>query len=173
MSPGVRRFRTAYVGLGSNVDPARHLALALDQLDRQFGGLECSPVCQSPAAGYAGPDYWNLCVAFETALPARALKTCLKQIEQSLGRQPDEPRHVPKILDADLLLLGDEIASEPPLPHPEILTRAYVLGPLAMLVPDLRLPGSPVRLEDLWRRFEGRDTLRVLLPDSVICPRPR
>jgi 2-amino-4-hydroxy-6-hydroxymethyldihydropteridine diphosphokinase len=164
LNPDSRRSRKAYVGLGSNVHPARHLAGALDELGRQFGPLGHSPVCLSPAAGYAGPDYWNLCVVFETALPAADLKACLKQIEQRLGRKPDEPRDSPKILDADLLMLGDEIASEPALPHPEILTRAYVLGPLAMLAPDLRLPGTSVRLGDLWRDFEGRDTIRVLVP---------
>lgn len=170
MNPQPRSLRQAYVGLGSNVDPARHLARALDELGRQFGRLECSPVCQSPAAGYAGPDYWNLCVTFETDRPAAELKTCLKHIEQRLGRKADEPRNAPKVLDADLLLLGDEIAAEPPLPHPEILSRAYVLGPLAMLAPDLRLPGSSVRVGDLWRGFEGRDTLRVLVPHPFPSP---
>jgi 2-amino-4-hydroxy-6-hydroxymethyldihydropteridine diphosphokinase len=167
LNPESRRLRQAYVGLGSNVDPARHLERALDELGRQFGRLECSPVCGSPAAGYAGPDYWNLCVAFETDRPAVELKTCLKQLEQRLGRKPNEPRNAPKVLDADLLLLGDEIAVEPPLPHPEILTRAYVLGPLAMLAPDQRLPGSSIPLGDLWRGFEGRDTLRVLIPHPI------
>jgi 2-amino-4-hydroxy-6-hydroxymethyldihydropteridine diphosphokinase len=173
LNPEPRRLRQAYVGLGSNVDPARHLARALDELGRQFGRLERSPVCDSPAAGYVGPDYWNLCVAFETDRPAAELKTCLKQIEQRLGRKPDEPRNAPKVLDADLLLLGDEIAAEPPLPHPEILTRAYVLGPLAMLAPDRRLPGSSIPLGELWRDFEGRDTLRVLFPDPFRIPEPR
>jgi 2-amino-4-hydroxy-6-hydroxymethyldihydropteridine diphosphokinase len=159
--------RCAFVGLGSNVEPARHLRAALVALGRSFAPLRRSPVCVSPAAGYEGPDYWNLCVAFDTELSAEALVAWLKDLEHSLGRQPGEPRHAPKILDADLLLLGDETSVEPPLPHPEILTRAYVLGPLAMLAPGRRLPGGTDPFMDLWRNFAGADGLKVLEPDPL------
>jgi 2-amino-4-hydroxy-6-hydroxymethyldihydropteridine diphosphokinase len=162
-----RALRRAFVGLGSNVDPARNLRAALVALERAFGDLRRSPVCASPAEGYDGPDYWNLCVGFDTALPAEALVAWLKDLERSLGRQPNEPRHAPKTLDADLLLLGDETSAEPPLPHPEILSRAYVLGPLAMLAPRHRLPGGTDPFSDLWRSFAGADELTVLEPDPL------
>jgi len=159
--------RRAFVGLGSNVDPARNLRAALVALERAFAQLRRSPVCVSQAVGYDGPDYWNLCVAFATELSAQALVARLKDLERSLGRQPGEPRHAPKTLDADLLLLGDETSAEPPLPHPEILTRAYVLGPLAMLAPRQRLPGATQPFGDLWRNFAGADALTVLEPDPL------
>lgn len=159
--------RRAFVGLGSNVEPARHLRLALAGLDRAFAGLQRSPVCSSPAEGYAGPDYWNLCAAFDTALPAEELVVWLKGLERSLGRQSGEPRLAPKTLDADLLLLGGMVSQLLPLPHPEIVTRAYVLGPLAMLAPDLVLPGAGTRLGDLWRDFRGAGALTILDPDPL------
>jgi 2-amino-4-hydroxy-6-hydroxymethyldihydropteridine diphosphokinase len=159
--------RRAFVGLGSNVEPARHLRAALAGLDRTFSGLQRSPVCVSPAEGYDGPDYWNLCAAFDTALPAGELVLWLKGLERSQGRRPGESRHAPKTLDADLLLLGGTVSRQPPLPHPEVLTRSYVLGPLAMLAPDLLLPGAGTRLEDLWRDFEGAGALTILDPDPL------
>ena len=167
MSRDRRSARRAYVGLGSNVDPARNLRAALVALERTFGDLRRSPVCVSPAEGYDGPDYWNLCVAFDTELSAEPLVARLKDLERSLGRQPGEPRHAPKALDADLLLLGDETSVEPPLPHPEILTRAYVLGPLAMLAPGHRLPGGTGPVSNLWRNFAGAEALTVLEPDPL------
>jgi 2-amino-4-hydroxy-6-hydroxymethyldihydropteridine diphosphokinase len=142
-------------------------------MDDHLGPLRCSSVCASPAVGYSGPEYWNLCVTFDTALSAAELRACLKRLERRLGRKADEPRNAPKTLDADLLLLGDEIAVEPPLPHPEILTRAHVLGPLAMLAPDLRLPGNRHGLGTLWAAFEGRDALRVLVPPPFQPPESR
>jgi 2-amino-4-hydroxy-6-hydroxymethyldihydropteridine diphosphokinase len=162
-----RPARRAFVGLGSNVDPAWNLRAALMALGRAFAQLRRSPVCVSQAVGYDGPDYWNLCVAFDTELSGEALVARLKDLERSLGRQPGEPRHAPKTLDADLLLLGDETSVEPPLPHPEILTRAYVLGPLAMLAPGHRLPGGADPVSDLWRDFAGADELTVLEPDPL------
>ena len=157
--------RRAFIGLGSNVEPARNLRAALMALGEVFAQLRRSPVCVSPAAGYEGPDYWNLCVAFDTERSAKTLVAWLKELERSLGRWPGEPRHVPKTLDADLLLLGDETSVEPPLPHPEILTRAYVLGPLAMLAPALRPPGMTASVSELWRDFPGSDVLTALEPD--------
>jgi len=159
--------RRAFVGLGSSVDPARHLRLALAEVGRAFSGLERSPVCVSPAFGYEGPEYWNLCASFTTSLDAGALRAWLKDLERRLGRQPREPRYAPKTLDADLLLLGDETSDFPPLPHPEILARAYVLGPLAMLDPKRRLPGNPVPVGTIWKTFPGASALQVLHPDPL------
>ena len=52
------------------------------------------------------------------------------------------PRHGPRPLDVDLLLLGDvELGSERlTLPHPEVTSRRFVLVPLLELEPDLALP---------------------------------
>ncbi len=159
--------RRALIGLGSNVEPARHLRAALAEMDRAFDNLRRSPVCVSAAAGYDGPDYWNLCVGIDTELRAGELVKWLKELERSLGRNPHEPRFSPKTLDADLLLLGNEISTDPVLPHPEILTRPYVLGPLAMLEPERMIPGTGVRVRDLWRDFGHRDALAVLEADPL------
>lgn len=153
------------VGLASNVSPEHHLRLALGDLGERFPDLRRSPVCVSPAVGYSGPDYWNLCVTFTTTLSASALVSLLKVLERRLGRAPSEPRYAPKTLDADLLLLGDETGGEPPLPNPEIFSRAYVLGPLARLFPGLVLPGGGPALAELWKNFEGERALRFLPGD--------
>jgi len=159
--------RRAFVGLGSNVEPASHLRRALDEIAGTFGAVQRSPVCASPAAGYEGPDYWNLCVAFDTVLSASELVAWLKQLEARLGRRPEEPRYAPKTLDADLLLLGRLISEQPPLPHPEIFTRHYVLGPLAMLAPELRLPDREEPVGVLWRELQRSGRLDVLSPDPL------
>lgn len=167
MSTESARLRRAFVGLGSNVEPANHLRRALEDLAGTFGAVRRSPVCASPAVGYAGPDYWNLCVTFDTTLSASELVAWLKRLEARLGRRPEEPRHAPKTLDADLLLLGGQVSRQPPLPHPEILTRFYVLGPLALLAPDLQLPDGEVPVGALWNERKGAARLEVLSPDPL------
>ena len=65
----------------------------------------------------------------------------------------DAPRHSPRPLDVDLLLLGDlELSTERlTLPHPEVTTRRFVLAPLLELDPELALPDG-TRLADALPR---------------------
>jgi 7,8-dihydro-6-hydroxymethylpterin-pyrophosphokinase len=59
------------------------------------------------------------------------------------------PRHGPRPLDLDLLLLGDlELSTERiTLPHREVVSRRFVLAPLLELDPELTLPEG-TRLAD-------------------------
>jgi 2-amino-4-hydroxy-6-hydroxymethyldihydropteridine diphosphokinase len=55
-------------------------------------------------------------------------------------------------MDMDLLLYGDEIGAGPGyvLPRPDLLRRAYMLGPLAELAPQLRHPLAGQSMAELW-----------------------
>lgn len=164
---GPAQRQTIFLGLGSNLDPEHHLRSALVLLQAHFGPIQRSPVCQTPAQGYAGADYWNLCVRLHTALGLARFNAYLKVLERLHGRRPDEPRLAPKSLDVDLLLVDDLITAAPPLPHPEILMYAHVLGPAALLDPNYRMPGTTQSLGALWAAFPERQHLRILDPDPL------
>ena len=59
-------------------------------------------------------------------------------------------------MDIDVLLYGDLICDEPrlKLPRPDLLKRAYMLGPLADLAPDLVHPTQKLTIGELWARFD-------------------
>ena len=86
------------------------------------------------------PDFLNACLRIETDLEPEALLDLCKEVERELGRVPGGPRHGPRPVDVDLLLLGSlEHRSERlRLPHPEIATRRFVLEPLLELDAELR-----------------------------------
>src|SRR5262249_9092440 len=65
-----------------------------------------------------------------------------KAIERALGREPGGPRHGPRPIDIDVLLLeGIELSSARlTLPHPEVGVRRFVLVPLLELDPELTVP---------------------------------
>jgi 2-amino-4-hydroxy-6-hydroxymethyldihydropteridine diphosphokinase len=94
------------------------------------------------------PDFLNAAVRVRTDLdPERLLDLC-KAIEAEHGRAFAAPRHGPRPIDIDLLLLGDiQMSSERlTLPHPEVTSRRFVLAPLLELDPELRLPdGTDLR----------------------------
>ena len=146
----------AYVAAGSNVRPRASLARALSLMDREFPGLRASRAYANPAVGFDGDDFINLVVVFPADLPTEELLERLKAIERACGREPGAPRWGPRTLDLDLLLHDDRVGrvAGKNLPHPDLLTRAWVLGPLAELAPSLVHPVAGERFDSLWARFD-------------------
>ncbi len=68
-----------------------------------------------------------------------------KALEIAAGRTA-APRDTERPLDIDLLWLGDHRRNDPvlTLPHPGLLTRRFVLAPLAEIDPTLSLPPKGV-----------------------------
>jgi 2-amino-4-hydroxy-6-hydroxymethyldihydropteridine diphosphokinase len=96
-----------------------------------------------PMDGTPQPEYVNAVAWLRTTLAPRALLDSLLGIEQAHGRSRGR-RWAARTLDLDLVLYGGEIIDEPGLrlPHPGLTTRAFVLYPLAELVPQMEIPGA-------------------------------
>jgi 2-amino-4-hydroxy-6-hydroxymethyldihydropteridine diphosphokinase len=145
--------RVGYLGLGSNVgDRAGHLRAAIEALRER--GVEVEAVSSGYETEPVGevldqPDFLNAAIRIRTELEPEALLDICKQVEIERGRQLDAPRHSPRPLDVDLLLLGDlELTTDRlTLPHPEVISRRFVLAPLLELDPHLKLPDG-TRLAD-------------------------
>jgi 2-amino-4-hydroxy-6-hydroxymethyldihydropteridine diphosphokinase len=73
-------------------------------------------------------------------------------------------------MDLDLLLYGDLVGEGPGyrLPRPDLLRRAYMLGPAAQLAPAMRHPVEGCTLGELWARFD-RDA-HPLTPVQLPAP---
>jgi 2-amino-4-hydroxy-6-hydroxymethyldihydropteridine diphosphokinase len=135
-----------YLGLGSNVgDRAAHLRAAVELLAER--GVEVEAVSSTYETEPVGEvldqaDFLNAAVRIRTDLEPEALLDLCKEIEAVRGRALDAPRHSPRPLDVDLLLLGDlELRTDRlALPHPEVTSRRFVLSPLLELDPELKLP---------------------------------
>ena len=145
-----------YVAAGSNVAPERNLERALAQLEREFPGVRFSPWYRNRAVGFAGEDFINLVAGFDTTLPVHAVLARLHAIEGRCGRPREAPRWAPRTLDLDVLLYGDLVCDEPglKLPRPDLLKRAYMLGPLAALAPEVVHPTARATIGELWQRFD-------------------
>jgi 2-amino-4-hydroxy-6-hydroxymethyldihydropteridine diphosphokinase len=150
--------RTGYLGLGSNIgDPAAHLRAAIELLEAE--GIEVEAVSSTYVTEPVGkvldqPDFLNAAVRIRTELEPEELLDACKRVEAERGRSFDAPRHSPRPLDVDLLLLGDlELSTARlTLPHREVTTRRFVLIPLLELDPELTLPDG-TRLADARARL--------------------
>jgi 2-amino-4-hydroxy-6-hydroxymethyldihydropteridine diphosphokinase len=147
---------TVYVAAGSNIEPRKNLARAVAQLAAEFPGVRFSPWYQNTAAGFSGDDFINLVAGFDTQLPLAQVLARLHAIETVCGRPRDAPRWAPRSMDLDVLLYGDLVCDEGAvkLPRPDLLKRAYMLGPLAVLAPQVVHPTAGATIGELWRRFD-------------------
>jgi 2-amino-4-hydroxy-6-hydroxymethyldihydropteridine diphosphokinase len=92
-------------------------------------------------------EFLNACLGVETAHDPEGLLDACKSVERSLGRSTGGPRHGPRVIDVDVLLLDAITYSSPrlTLPHRGVTSRRFVLVPLLELDAALMLPdGSPV-----------------------------
>lgn len=157
--------RSGYLGLGSNVgDSAAHLRAALELLPAH--GVEIDAVSSAYVTEPVGevldqPDFLNAAVRIRTALDPEPLLDACKAVEAERGRSFEAPRHSPRPLDVDLLLLGDlELRTDRlTLPHPEVTSRRFVLVPLLELDPELTLPDG-IRLADALAGFGPGQAVR-------------
>jgi 2-amino-4-hydroxy-6-hydroxymethyldihydropteridine diphosphokinase len=142
-----------YLGLGSNVgDRLANLRAAVDELRaRGVEVLAESSLYETAPQGEIldQPDFLNAAIEIETELGPEELLDVCKDVERALGREQGKPRHSPRLIDVDLLLLDDlEYSSERlTLPHAEVTSRRFVLEPLLELDPDMKLPDG-TRLAD-------------------------
>ncbi|MEE4174694.1 MAG: 2-amino-4-hydroxy-6-hydroxymethyldihydropteridine diphosphokinase [Xanthomonadales bacterium] len=134
----------AFLGLGSNVSPERHIAIAIERLKDAFDDFRLSPLYRSQAVGFDGADFINGVASVRTDLSPRALRDWLRRLEDEHGRERNVPKFSDRVLDVDILLYGDRVQDEKdlPLPRPEIFHFAHVLRPLADLAPDRPCPGD-------------------------------
>jgi len=150
----------ALVALGGNVGDARAtLERAVTQL---CDGGAVRLVARSsdyltPPWGVADQaPFINLCLLVATELSPQALLARALEVERALGRDRGrERRWGPRPADIDLLAYEDICLDEPglTLPHPRLFERAFVLVPLAEIVPDRVIAG--VRVRDAAARLDA------------------
>ena len=146
------------VSVGSNLERERNVKDALAALGKAFGELSRSPVYESAAYGFDGPPFYNLVVVFVTPLDIRAVRTKIQAIENLQGREIGEDRSGSRSLDLDLLLYDDAVFHDQGLdvPRREIFEHAYILKPLADLLPAVRHPVTGESFADIWLRLGSR-----------------
>jgi 2-amino-4-hydroxy-6-hydroxymethyldihydropteridine diphosphokinase len=158
--------RVGYLGLGSNVgDREGNIRRAIKELQQSVDVVAASSLYETEPVGEIldQPDFLNAAIRIRTQLiPAELLSLC-KRIEAEMGRDLGGPRHGPRPIDIDLLLLGDiELSTKRlTLPHPEVTSRRFVLAPLLELDPELALPDETRLADALEALGPGQRVSRV------------
>jgi 2-amino-4-hydroxy-6-hydroxymethyldihydropteridine diphosphokinase len=139
----------AAIALGSNLGNSLEIVeSALQSLARKpdLNLVAVSRWYKTIAIGPPQPDYINGCALVEMRSPSKdaatgaapqALLDILFEIEQQFGRERTQ-HWGPRTLDLDLLLYDAIVlhTATLTLPHPRMTERAFVLVPLAEILPD-------------------------------------
>ena len=137
------------IAVGSNRPHGRHgrpaqvVEGAIAELDRHFQLFDASPILLNPAHGGAGRDFANAVALVESNLDPASLLEQLKQVERAFGRRSGR-RWGPRVLDLDLVAWsgGRWRSRRLTVPHKQLDQRAFVLQPVAAVVPGWRVRGA-------------------------------
>ncbi|ADC62822.1 2-amino-4-hydroxy-6-hydroxymethyldihydropteridine diphosphokinase [Allochromatium vinosum] len=140
----------AFIAIGSNIEPERHIALgleALSQIPTTRIGAVSSWYRTRPWGLEAQAEFINLVVEVWTRLTPSALLAATQGVENRLGRIRAQVNG-PRTLDLDILLYGERVDDMPELrlPHPGLLLRDFMLIPLLEIAPEVMHPerGHPI-----------------------------
>jgi 2-amino-4-hydroxy-6-hydroxymethyldihydropteridine diphosphokinase len=168
--------RRGLLGLGSNVGDRRaNLQRAVDALPAiGVEVLASSSTYDTDPVGEVldQPSFLNACLLAATELEPLALLDAVKALEARLGREAGGPRHGPRAIDVDILLLGElELRdARMTLPHEQLLSRRFVLIPALELDFELRAPDG-TRLADALAELDVAEGVRWAGP-PLACPAP-
>lgn len=156
----------ALIALGGNVGDVR--ATFPKAISNILGMTQATLLARSsdyrtpPWGEQAQEPFINACVKVETSLDPHALLFTLHKIEKRFGRdRAKEQRWGPRTLDLDLLAYDDAVINQPDLtlPHPRLFERAFVLVPLAEIVPDRVIAGRSIAAALAQLSTEGIERL--------------
>lgn len=143
----------AFIGIGSNIEPAENVRKAVKLLSCKTHILAISTIYQT--ASLRNPDqplFYNGVVEIETELPPEEFKnSVLHEIENRLGRVRTSDKYAPRTIDLDILIynqLTDYI-------DPEIFERPFLAIPIFELAPSFVIPESEIKISDVAASMAG------------------
>ena len=147
---------TLALSIGSNIDAESNIRAALNALNLEFENIRSSTTYESQAIGFDGDNFLNLVVLADTNKGLDDVTTFLKRLEDRLGRDRLQTRFSGRTMDVDILLYGNEsgMFCGIELPRPEVTENAYVLQPLAELLPDVVHPATGMSYLKLWQDYD-------------------
>jgi 2-amino-4-hydroxy-6-hydroxymethyldihydropteridine diphosphokinase len=144
---------TSYLSLGSNLDnKLENLQRAVNAIHDTIGNvISISKIYSTPAWGFDGNEFYNICIKIGTILEPETLLKALLGIEKTLGRKEKlTTSYENRCIDIDIILYEQRIIQTKHLtiPHPRALDRKFVLSPLFDIYNEKFTPFNHLSLKE-------------------------
>jgi 2-amino-4-hydroxy-6-hydroxymethyldihydropteridine diphosphokinase len=155
--------KTVYIGIGSNLgDPYKNCMKAIEQIKKDpFSGIKAlSPFYRTQPVGIEGQGWFiNAVLCINTGLSSTEIMQMLLDVEKKIGRTRSEVRWESRVIDLDVLLIGNEIINDKNLivPHPRMHTRRFVMAPMVDIAPDLIHPVLKKSMREILNEIPETD----------------
>jgi 2-amino-4-hydroxy-6-hydroxymethyldihydropteridine diphosphokinase len=120
----------ALIGIGSNINPAENIQLAIILLSKALVITDMASIWQTPAVGSQGPDFLNTAILIANPPPLETLKNeVLHGVESSLGRVRTKNKNADRPIDLDVLVYQGKCLDT------DLWEKPHVTIPAAELLP--------------------------------------
>jgi 2-amino-4-hydroxy-6-hydroxymethyldihydropteridine diphosphokinase len=149
-----------FISVGSNIEPADNIKLAIKAFYSRFENVFISSVYQSSSVGFDSSDFLNLVVLIESEqISLDEIKAFLYQVENKANRVRIKNKFSSRTLDLDLLTFNHMVDSANNIPHPDILKYPFVFIPLIEVDANF---SHPLTGEALSTHLKVGDTGRLV-----------
>ena len=143
-----------YLSIGSNLgDRLKFLQLAVGLISYRIPKVtNVSRIYETPAMGFKGNPFYNICVKMNTDLQPKSLLEKLLDIEKYLGRvRSSDSRPKSRKVDIDIIYFKELIINDKALfvPHKNMHERNFVLYPLLDVCSDFKDPRNGKSIQTL------------------------
>ena len=148
----------AFLCLGSNINPKRHIRFAIQRLQQDFDSVVTSNVYKSRAVGFKGDDFLNMAIMLKTDFSLGELLRYTDTLEKEAGRiRVARGNYDSRTLDVDVVMFGDLTGEHKgrQWPSEDIHENAHVLLPMSEIAGDRDHPALGVNFARLWKEFDS------------------
>ena len=135
---------TAYLSLGSNINPIENLRKAVALLRMVGQVTQISGIWETEAVGSKGPNFLNIGLVYKTPHNQADLKDLvLHRIEHQLGRVRSADKNAPRPIDLDIIIFDGQVIDM------ELWSHLHIARPFADIIPDLVNPANGLSLKTI------------------------
>jgi len=164
---------TAYIGVGSNIEPYKNIESALILLKKAVTVANCSTFYRTePLKNRDQDDYINGVWEITTDLEPEQIKfNLLKDIENKLGRKKTADKYSSRTIDLDLILYDDLVVNNKKiiLPDKHIYSRSFLALPLYEINESLIIPDTKKTIKCIIGKMDKKS----LIPETDFTLRLR